>query len=150
MASRATAAGFERGRRRISAVPGGRSDATIGRHSMKRSGIGNVPRILRAHLRRFRARRGIKESGAISAADPSLTEGFRRPAASDILARLRRDLSEARARMRRAGREERCDDREAPDEAKRNRQCPWGQPQSGGGKKDGIPNETRKASGSWL
>ena len=35
-------------------------------------------------------------------------------------------LSEAKAHQRRAGREERCDDREAPDGAKRNRNAPGG------------------------
>ena len=41
---------------------------------------------------------------------------------------------------RRAGREERCDDREAPDEAKRNRHVPWGTDakRRGGGIEEGL------------
>ncbi|MBQ1648473.1 MAG: hypothetical protein II047_08505 [Bacteroidales bacterium] len=47
---------------------------------------------------------------------------------------------------RRAGREERCDDREAPDEAKRNRHVPWGtDAKRRGGKGMIIPEPTRKA-----
>jgi len=46
----------------------------------------------------------------------------------------------------RAGREERCDDREAPDEAKRNRHVPWGtDAKRRGGKGMIIPEPTRKA-----
>ena len=72
-------------------------------------------------------------------------EGFRRAAPSDVLARSTRAVLRPEGPKRhqaRVGREERCDDRETPDEAKRNRHAPGGSRRAAGVKR--MESRTRR------
>ncbi len=64
----------------------------------------------------------------------------------ESLSFLLRFLSGAKALQRRAGREERCDDREAPDGAKRNRHAPGGSCGVAGERQGGPRGQSRPRS----